>query len=115
MTILSYVKVALAVDFESTAFDVELLSLINVAVSVLSQLGVIEYDDLVVDASTAWPIFVDRTIIKALSKNYIGQAVKLVFDPTPSATIQGVREEALKHLEARLIIETNEVDDEEVT
>lgn len=81
-SILNTIKQLLGVSLEDTAFDLDILVLINAAIAKLHQAGVGPQDPiLVVDQDSEWSSFSEDLTILALSKQFILFSVKIAFDP----------------------------------
>jgi len=107
-TILVDVKQALGLMVDNLGFDFEILMHINAAVSQLVQLGVSEFEEVVVDADEEWPVFSTETL-SGLVKPYVYLRTKLVFDPSASGTIAQALEKHADTLEGRIAHEVYEV------
>lgn len=103
MSILSDVKSVVSVVGDDTVFNIELLLLINSTVSILIQLGVEEFEGIVVDETTTWPTFVDK-VKESLVRSYLPLHVRLYFDPQPSATITEAHKHLLSQYEGRIVL-----------
>jgi hypothetical protein len=81
-SILDSVKHVLGFDPEYTAFDIDVLLLINSAFGSLQQLGVGSDTGFVItDNTTLWAQYVSSLGYLGMVKTYIFMAVKLAFDP----------------------------------
>lgn len=100
-TILQDIKTTIGVDDNNLGFDQELLLTINAVKSYLVQLGVTDYDTVIVTKTTQWPDLVSETL-NSLVKQYLILKTKQVFDPIPSETIARVFDETLSALEGRI-------------
>lgn len=101
MTILNDVKQAVGVDAFNLGFDHELLIEINSVAGNLVQLGVSDYDDLLITSNTEWQDLTNATL-ESLVQQYFTIRVKQVFDPIPSETIARVFEQRAIELEGRI-------------
>lgn len=101
MTILSDIKEHVGVDTDNLGFETELLAHINATAAALSQLGIGQYDTLVIEAETEWPSL-DTPLLDALQKPYFFLAVRAVFDPIASDAIAKQLEQAKIQLEGRM-------------
>lgn len=80
--ILENIKKLLGIPSTDTAFDVDILVLINNSIAILKQLGVGPQDTpLVVESATDWSALTDNTVVLAMSKTLIYVNTKLAFDP----------------------------------
>lgn len=81
-SILNTIKKLLGVSLEDTAFDMDVLTLINATMSKLTQVGVGPEDPiLVVDKDTVWSSLTVNQTILSLCQQYIYMSVRSVFDP----------------------------------
>jgi hypothetical protein len=104
MTILSDVKAAIGIVENETMFDPQLLQEINFAGSVATQLGAEEFAYFAIDESTDWPAFTHPEV-EHICKSLVTARVLRNFDPTPSATINDIRDRNILELENRLMFE----------
>lgn len=108
-TILEEVKVSRGVEINNLGFDQELLMYINSAASKLVQLGVSEFEDLLVEESSAWPTFRNQTL-ESLSKHYVSVIVGQTFDPSASPVISESLHSHVGELEGRITHEVEEIE-----
>lgn len=106
-TMLSDIKEAVGVDANNLGFDQELLGVINAVASGLSQVGITEFDTLVIEAETDWPVFTSVTV-GGLVKPYFFMKVRSIFDPIPSETIAKTLHAAAVEFEGRMAYEVEE-------
>lgn len=107
--ILQDVKTHVGILTDNLGFDSELLMFIGSAKANLVQLGVVELD-IVLDASTEWPIFPNDTV-GSLSKHYMYAKTRQLFDPIASETISDTMSDSVAELEGRIAHEVAEVID----
>ena len=107
-TILEDVKRANGVMPNNLGFDDELLIYINSAASELVQLGVDDFDGLLIEGSTLWPSFTTSTL-RNLVKHYIPLYVKQSFDPIASETIAKAFASTREILSGRINHEAEEI------
>ena len=100
VTYLDLVKPPL--DVEDDGFDPELTMYVNSAISSAVQIGVTEFEGVVVKSDTLWPDFTDRPVLDALCRSYVTLKVKRLFDPTASATIAKAFSDEVGELEFRI-------------
>lgn len=100
--ILTTIKKTLGISQEDYSFDTDLIIFINATMMILSQLGVVEADNMIISQTTTWKeFFGDRTDLEVL-KTYIHFKVKQMFDPpTSTAAIESVKQ-ITKELEWRI-------------
>lgn len=111
-SILNSIKKQLNIPPQVTAFDEDVLLLINSAFAVLHQLGIGPEEGFVIeDSSTEWSEFYDDPRLGAV-KQYVYISVRMGFDP-PVGTIATSFESRLKELEWRLIVASEEIKHEE--
>lgn len=105
MNILQDIKLGVGVPVDSDAFDSELLMHANATAGFINQLGVTEFDGLVIREETEWPT-ITSPLIDSLVKAYLMMTVKSVFDPTASATIRDHIADYMHEIEYRILVET---------
>lgn len=103
--ILEHTKIAIGVSDNS--FDDELLLLINSAVTSLIGLGVIEYNDVIVDETTEWPM-IPKSHLGSVIQSYVVTKTRVIFEPSASATVVAAYDAFITRLEAHIQIITNE-------
>lgn len=101
-SVLSSTKQMLGINVEDDSFDVNVIMAINAALTILSDLGLTEVEDQIIDDETTWDELLEgRTDIEYV-KIYIFQKVKLIFDPpTSSAAIEALQR-SISELEWRI-------------
>lgn len=104
--IIEDLKRALAVEPNNLSFDGELYVNINLAKSILIQLGVEELD-IDINEATSWPVF-NSDVVGEFAKQYIVLTVKSIFDPTASETIRKTFADTIASLESRIVHELDE-------
>lgn len=104
MTILSDVKNACGVGESNLGFDVELLIFVNSGCSNLMQLGVSEFDTIVVDSNTEWPAIGDPVNVELTNfvKHYLILFTQMTFDPVANQAIASAKESALNEVATRI-------------
>ena len=87
-SILTHIKKLLGITEEYTHFDVDIITHINAAFMVLTDLGVgPEEGFMIADESAVWDDFVeDETRLGAI-RSYVYMKVKLMFDPPSSSAV----------------------------
>lgn len=107
-TILGDIKNAVGVDEHNLGFDKELLIWINTAASALTQIGLTEFETLIIEANTEWPTFDNETILASV-RSYLVMRVRKMFDPIPSETIAKSFDSLITEFEGRIAHEQEEV------
>lgn len=100
MGVLSDIKDMVGVDPEAeSAYDAEILTHINSALSTLAQNGAVEPGYMILDDSDEWSDFVPDNIL-GHTKQYVFLQVKSLFDTstTPSYVLECFREQAKEAL-----------------
>ena len=108
-SILTEIKDGLGLDKEDDGFDVELLFLVNSAISMIRQRGV--GADHAVDASSKWDsIFPDGSAeLMGMVKEFVRLHTKIIFDPPAPSTLK-VMEEVKSELIWRIHVSFEEVE-----
>lgn len=104
-SILTSVKKLLGIDESYTHFDPDLIMHINSVFSILTQMGVGPSEGFsITSAEEQWPSFIVDKSCLALVKSYVGQKVKLIFDPPLStAAVESINQQ-IKEFEFRLFV-----------
>lgn len=101
-SILNDVKHNLGLLEGDTAFDTDVVMMINSAISVLTQLGVGPVEGFeITDTTTQWSDFVNDKRLNTV-KSYIYLKVKLMFDPSSSRFVITALENQIQELEYRI-------------
>lgn len=111
-SILSSVKKMLGLPEEYDAFDLDIITYINSAFTVLTQLGVGPADGFMIDDKTAiWSDFMPDMRFYQLVKSYVVLKVRLLFDPPISSAVLECYKTQINEYEWRLktMVETEEV------
>lgn len=106
LSILKTVKRLLGIQEDFSGFDTEIITHINTAFFTLNQLGIGPIEGFSIeDEAQEWVDFLsDRKDLEAI-KTYIGQSVRLIFDPPQMGYLVTAIKEQLKELEWRLQIQ----------
>ena len=90
-------------DGEEGPFDIDLIIHINSVLQTLNQLGIGKEDFQIIDDEATWGQFLGRKF-KNLNqvKSYVYLKVKMLFDPSGSATLMEAMKEQAAELEWRL-------------
>ena len=101
-SVLSSTKQMLGINVEDDSFDVNVIMAINAALTILSDLGLTEVEDQIIDDETTWDELLEgRTDIEYV-KIYIFQKVKLIFDPPTSSAAIEAMQRSISELEWRI-------------
>lgn len=102
-SILSSVKKMLGLPEEYDAFDLDIITYINSAFTVLTQLGVGPADGFMIDDKTAiWSDFMPDMRFYQLVKSYVVLKVRLLFDPPISSAVLECYKTQINEYEWRL-------------
>lgn len=103
-SILKSTKKILGVDPENDAFDLDILTHINSALSTLVQdLGVGPSDGLVVEDETpVWDDFIEDVNMQSRVKEYVYYRAKMAFDPPQTSYLVTSYEKLLEEVEWRI-------------
>lgn len=102
-SILNDVKKSLSVSGDASAFDDEIIVIINSILNTLTQLGVgIKTGFIISDNTTEWETLIDDDHIIGMIKMYVICRAKLLFDEQHSGSYSKVLEEEIKELEWRI-------------
>lgn len=107
--ILASIKDAIGVVGDNLGFDHQLLMQINSAAAELAQIGVDEFADLTIGASTEWPA-IESSVLLNLVKQYIYLRTRTVFDASASSTIAATLEKTSAVVEGRIAHEVEHID-----
>ena len=111
-SILNTTKHMLGVEPEYTHFDADIISDINAAINVLSQIGAAPEGFHIQGASETFGDMLGTDLNKAqMVKTYIYNKVRLMFDPPLSGSVTGIIEKQIAEFEWRLNVQ---LDNEEV-
>lgn len=107
-SILTSIKKQLNIGEEYTAFDSDIILLINSALSVLNQLGVGPAGGFsIADSSETWDMFIDDSRLNMVFQE-VYLRVRMAFDP-PNGSVLSSMESTLKELDWRLTVAAEEV------
>lgn len=115
-SILNSIKKNLGIEEDFTEFDPDIITHINTALNVLTQLGVGPTGGFQIDDSSAtWSDFVTGERLNMV-KTYITAKVRLIFDPPQMTSVIECLKETIRELECRLNYEVDPPDtfDDEV-
>lgn len=98
-SILNSVKKILGVDPSVTAFDTEIIMIINSIFTTLNELGIgpaLGYE--IEDETNIWMEFLDNKVRLNAVKTYIYLRARILFDPpTSSFALEALKEQAREH------------------
>lgn len=102
-SVLNDVKQYCGIQQEQTDFDADICAAIDTTMSILYELGVVQYEKLrpVKNDSLMWTDFFDDPIRLSMAKSYIRAKVRLMFDPPASSTILNALQEQCSEFEWR--------------
>lgn len=108
-SILTSVKALLGFTEEYEAYDKELIMHINTVLMILTQLGIGPSEGFSIHSKeVTWSDFLGSELAKLEGvKSYVGQRVRLMFDPPTSSTVMESMDRTIKELEYRLYITEN--------
>lgn len=102
-SILTSTKKILGLDEDYEAFDLDVITHINAAFSILSQLGVGPVNGFMIDdKSYFWEDFVVPQNILTLVRTYILLKVRMLFDPPTTSFLISAMTDQIKEYEWRL-------------
>ena len=102
-TILNDIKKLLNIDAEDTAFDTDIVLLINGEFNTLHQLGVGPIGGYLLNsADDTWDSFTDDPLLQGIVKTYIYMKVRMIFDPPASSVVADAFNSRIAELEFRL-------------
>ncbi len=110
-SILTSTKKILGIDENYTAFDLDIITHINTAFSILTQLGIGPTGGFAIeDESAVWSDFINLStdIEYNTLKSYIFLRVRLLFDPPTTLYVISAYEQQIRELEWRLNIHREE-------
>lgn len=112
-SILDSIKDMLGPDSSYDVFDNEILIHINMALSVLTQLGVGPSEGFIVtDSDATWNQFLGNAKNIDMAKTFVYMKVKMAFDPPSSSFVLTSMEKACEELGWRLTVAVNENKDD---
>lgn len=111
-SILITIKKMLGLEDDYTAFDTDVIVLINSALMSLHQLDVGPKDGFAITGCTeTWDQLLVNDVKLEAAKTYIYLKVKTVFDPPSSSFVQTSYENLISQLEWRLIAQAESVEE----
>lgn len=110
-SILTSIKKTLRIAEEYTHFDVDIITHINSALGVLTQLGVGPPEGFSIkDANAIWTDFIPADSNLEFVKSYIHMKVKLIFDPPLSSAVIESINRMISELEWRIQVAAEPVE-----
>lgn len=111
-SILNSIKKLLGIGEDYTHFDIDLILHINSVFSILNQLGVGPEEGFVISDNTAvWSDFLPEGQKLELVKTFVGQKVRLIFDPPLSSGVIESINRTLSELEWRIMVIADPVEE----
>jgi hypothetical protein len=102
-SILISTKKILGLSDDYTVFDLDIITNINAAFSVISQLGVgTETGFYIDDSSDLWTDFIPNSNILSMVKTYVFLKVRMLFDPPTTSFLITAMNEQIKEYEWRI-------------
>lgn len=108
-SILQTTKKLLGMDENYTAFDVDVIIQINMAIAVLTQMGVgpIEGFTIENEYATYEDFIPGAPVLQGLVKDYIYLKTRLVFDPPTISSVLAAMERSIAELEWRINVQVD--------
>ena len=111
-SILVSIKKMLGLDAEYTAFDQDIIILINSAFMTLTQLGVGPKEGFSIrDYSSKWSDFVTNHVMINSVQEYVYMKVKMVFDPPQNSFVMSAMQDRCREYEVRMNMQAESVED----
>lgn len=108
-SILTSTKKVLGIAEEYTAFDLDVITHINTAFSILTQLGVGPVEGFMIeDSSATWQNFLADDMQYNSVKTYVYLKVRQLFDPPTTSYLISAFNEQIRELEWRLNVHREE-------
>lgn len=102
-SILNSTKKILGLDYSYTAFDMDIITHINAAFSVLNQLGIGPADGFFIESTDeSWDEFIVPTNQMNLVKTYVYLKVRMFFDPPSTSYLIEAMNKQIAECEWRL-------------
>lgn len=103
MSILTSTKKVLGIADDYTVFDLDIITHINAAFSILNQLGIGPVEGFMIeDKSDFWDDFVAPTVQLNLIKTYVFLKVRMLFDPPTTSYLLDAMKSQVEEYEWRL-------------
>lgn len=106
VSILNNVKKILGIEPDYTAFDLDIITHINTALSTLTQLGIGPADGFMIeDATSTWDDFLGLSNVKMVAvKSYVYLKVRMIFDPPTTSYVIDALQSQIHEMEWRLSV-----------
>lgn len=105
-SILNSIKAQLGICADDTSFDTELIVHINSVLAHVTQLGVGPKEGVsIVDDSATWEQLILDSMTLQNVKSLVYLRVKILFDPSASATVMKAHQEMAQEMEWRLLVQ----------
>ena len=109
-SILTSTKKVLGIDRDYTAFDLDIITHINTAFSILTQLGVGPAEGFMIeDDTTEWAEFIVDDMQYNSVKTYVYLKTRQLFDPPTTSYLITAFDEQIRELEWRLNVHREEL------
>lgn len=108
-SILTSIKKMLGLSDDYTAFDVDIVTHINSALMVLSQIGVGPNAFTITGPTETWKDLIGDARSLQLVKTYVYLKVRLLFDPPSVGSVVSSYEKQIQEYEWRLQVQAEEV------
>lgn len=110
-SILTSVKKTLGIEENYTDFDLDIITAINSAFNVLTQIGAGPKDGFQIeDSSSSWGDFTKNNKRLNMVKTYINAKVRLIFDPPQMTSVIECLKETCREMESRISYEVDPPD-----
>lgn len=110
-SILTSVKKTLGIEENYTDFDLDIITAINSAFNVLTQIGAGTKDGFQIeDSSSSWGDFTKNNKRLNMVKTYINAKVRLIFDPPQMTSVIECLKETCREMESRISYEVDPPD-----
>ena len=106
--ILDSIKELMGSSIDYTAYNKDLVILINSTLSVLKQVGIGSMTFRITEDSGTWQEFLGDDSRLEMAKTYVYLKTKLIFDPPLSSTVIECYKESIREIEWRLGILADE-------
>lgn len=107
-TILESIKELLGSSIDYTAYNKDLVILINGTLSILKQVGIGSDEFKITEDTGTWEEFLGNDSRLEMAKTYVYLKTKLIFDPPLSSTVIECYKESIREIEWRLGILVDE-------
>lgn len=109
-SILTSIKKLLGIAEDDTNFDPDVIMNINLALSILTQIGVGPSEGFVIkDSSATWNEFVTDILEQNMARTYVHLKARLIFDPPASSAVMESIKQTISEIEWRLQVASDSV------